>query len=548
MDTKSTSFSYSTGVKAIALILAWVSFTVAALCGTFLVYHLTFPRLQSEADWALVIGSSSLALLLLSAVFLVFTAGRKGKREPIAYRRVDRIYTDVHTLMVLGAAAASFTVMANIGFFPGGWNFWIAFGVILFMDAMIGSSYILSMARQIKGKQVLTNSLIGKAWQGLWSFCRIGFKGVSAFNELCFQGNRFWIGFSLALLGLVAVNDILVLLLINAVNWMSRSSGFLYIILLAGFNLFALAVMSRWAVSLSRIMKAAQEISGGNPGYPLDMKNIPIAFSGFANDIQNIQGGLRSAMAEAIRGERMKTDLITNVSHDLKTPLTSIVSYVDLLKKEDLQNEQAVGYVKVLEEKSARLKQLIEDLVEASKASSGNVTVVEETLDLSQLAQQACGEYEEKMSAAGLEIRIRAEEEKTLVRADGKHLWRILENLMGNVLKYAQPQTRVYIYASAVNSFGVLTIKNVSAFPLNITPEQLTERFVRGDAARSTEGSGLGLSIAQSLTVLQGGQFKIEIDGDLFKISVGFPLANAGFPLENQAVGFPLAGNPDNQV
>src|SRR5665647_3622632 len=177
-------------------------------------------------------------------------------------------------------------------------------------------------------------------------------------------------------------------------------------------------------------MKAAQEISGGNPGYPLDMKNIPMAFSGFANDIQNIQGGLRSALAEAIRGERMKTDLITNVSHDLKTPLTSIVSYVDLLKKEDLQNEQAVGYVKVLEEKSARLKQLIEDLVEASKASSGNMTVVEETLDLSQLAQQACGEYEEKMSAAGLEIRIRAEEEKTWVRADGKHVWRILENLM----------------------------------------------------------------------------------------------------------------------
>ena len=144
-----------------------------------------------------------------------------------------------------------------------------------------------------------------------------------------------------------------------------------------------------------------------------------MAFSGFANDIQHIQGGLRSAMAEAVRGERMKTDLITNVSHDLKTPLTSIVSYVDLLKKEDLQNEQAVGYVKVLEEKSSRLKQLIEDLVEASKASSGNVTVVVETLDLSQLVQQAYGEYEEKMSAAGLEIRIRAVEEKIWVRTDG---------------------------------------------------------------------------------------------------------------------------------
>ena len=506
--------------------LSWVSFTAAALCGTFLVYHLTFPRLQSEADWAIVIGSCSVAILLLSAVFLVVTAGRKGKMEPIAYRFADRIYTDVHSLLVLGAAAASFTVMANVGFEPDGWNFWIAFGTILFVDAMIGSSYILSLARQIKGKQVLANSLIGKTWLGAWSLCGIGFQGFRAFSRLCFQGNRFWIGFSLALLGFTAGNYIFVFLLMNSINWMSRISRFPYIILLVGFNLFALGVMARWTVSLSRIMNAAKEISGGNPGYPLDMKNMPMAFSGFANDIQNIQGGLNSAMAEAVRGERMKTDLITNVSHDLKTPLTSIVSYVDLLKKEDLQNEQAVGYVKVLEEKSARLKQLIEDLVEASKASSGNMTVVEETLDLSQLAQQACGEYAEKMSAAGLEVRIRAEEEKTWVRADGKHVWRILENLMGNVLKYAQPQTRVYVHTSAVNSLGLLTIKNVSAFPLDISPEQLTERFVRGDAARSMEGSGLGLSIAQSLTALQGGQFKIEIDGDLFKVSVGFPLAD----------------------
>lgn len=225
----------------------------------------------------------------------------------------------------------------------------------------------------------------------------------------------------------------------------------------------------------------------------------------------------------------MKTELITNVSHDLKTPLTSIINYVDLLKREEMGSQKAKEYIGILEEKSARLKVLIEDLVEASKASSGNLAVNFEKVDLHELVLQAQGEYQDKMEKSGLDIRISAEDNNIFVRADGRHMWRIIENLMSNVLKYSLQGSRVYIDITRNQTDGVLVIKNISATPLNIPVERLTERFVRGDEARTTEGSGLGLSIAQSLTTLQKGKFDIEIDGDLFKVIVQMPLWEASF-------------------
>jgi signal transduction histidine kinase len=197
---------------------------------------------------------------------------------------------------------------------------------------------------------------------------------------------------------------------------------------------------------------------------------------------------------------------------------------VDLLKNEELNNERADEYICILEEKSARLKQLVEDLVEASKASSGNLSVNAEKVDLHELVMQACGEYEENIKEAELDIRINAEEKNTFVYADGKQMWRIIENLLSNAIKYSMPQSRVYVNLTTGSEYGTFTIKNISAFPLDISPDQLTERFVRGDVSRTTEGSGLGLSIAQSLTALQGGRFKIDIDGDLFKVNVEIPL------------------------
>jgi signal transduction histidine kinase len=198
---------------------------------------------------------------------------------------------------------------------------------------------------------------------------------------------------------------------------------------------------------------------------------------------------------------------------------------VDLLKHEDLGSQRAEEYVNILEEKTSRLKQLVEDLVEASKASSGNLAVNAEKLDLHELVLQACGEYEEKIKQAELDIRINAEEKNMYIYADGKQMWRIIENLFSNAIKYSMPQSRIYINLAKHMDYGSLTMKNISAFPLDISPEQLTERFVRGDVSRTTEGSGLGLSIAQSLTNLQGGSFNIEIDGDLFKVSIEIPIS-----------------------
>ena len=211
------------------------------------------------------------------------------------------------------------------------------------------------------------------------------------------------------------------------------------------------------------------------------------------------------------------------MSHDLKTPLTSIISYVDLLDKEQLNNERAEGYVDVLVDKSFLLKQLIEDLIEASKASSGNLSVARERVDLKQLVLQAGGEFGEKLESAGLTFKVNCNED-AVIWADGKHMWRIVENLLSNIVKYAMPNSRVYADILKTEDKGILVVKNISAQPIEVKSDMLTERFIRGDEARTTEGSGLGLSIAKSLTDLQGGLFRIDIDGDLFKVTIEMPL------------------------
>ena len=224
----------------------------------------------------------------------------------------------------------------------------------------------------------------------------------------------------------------------------------------------------------------------------------------------------------------MKTDLITNVSHDLKTPLTSIINYVGLIKRENIQNPRVQEYLEILEQKSLRLKTLTEDLVEASKASSGNVKLEMADIDFVELVHQSNGEFEEKFALRKLELISSLPNEPILIRADGGYLWRVLENLYNNAYKYAMANSRIYVDISRDEQTVTFTMKNISEHPLNISGEELTERFVRGDSSRTTEGSGLGLSIAQSLTRLQNGTFTLSIDGDLFKASVQFPIINAG--------------------
>ena len=238
----------------------------------------------------------------------------------------------------------------------------------------------------------------------------------------------------------------------------------------------------------------------------------------------SISRGLKAAVTEQVKAERLKTDLITNVSHDLKTPLTSIISYVDLLKRENIESPRVQEYIAVLEQKSARLKNLTEDLVEASKASSGNISLELIPIHYTEILQQSLGEFEDKLAARSLQVLTTLPQEDILILADGRQLFRVLENLLNNCCKYALQGSRVYVDLQKDEEEATFTMKNISEAPLNVSPEELTERFVRGDVSRSTEGSGLGLSIAKSLTKLMNGKMKIEIDGDLYKVSLSFPL------------------------
>ncbi len=281
-----------------------------------------------------------------------------------------------------------------------------------------------------------------------------------------------------------------------------------------------------WAYGYHRLRQGTKTIAGGDLEYQIDTQRMPYDLRLQAEDLNNISAGLSAAVDEKMKSERFKAELITNVSHDLKTPLTSIINYVNLLKSTEQTDPKAAEYIEVLDRKSQRLKKLTEDLVEASKASTGVLSVTREKIGMSQLIDQALGEWEEKLTDKKLTLVANLPEGETWVYADGRHLWRVIDNLLSNCAKYAMEGTRVYLDLERGKGQVALSVKNVSRDPLNVPAERLMERFVRGEESRSTEGSGLGLSIARSLTELQGGAFGLAVDGDLFKATVTLPQAN----------------------
>ncbi|CEH33859.1 HAMP domain-containing sensor histidine kinase [Romboutsia lituseburensis] len=273
---------------------------------------------------------------------------------------------------------------------------------------------------------------------------------------------------------------------------------------------------------LSDIIEGAENIKNGNLSYKIEVKDND-NFTTLAQNINNIGEGLENSIDKQLRSERMKSELITNVSHDLKTPLTSIINYIDLIKDEkNIQPEYINDYVNVLDSKSKRLKSLIEDLFEASKASSGNIELNIERIEFDQLIRQAIGEVEERLLQSNLDIKLNIPKEKIHINADGKRLYRVLENLLSNIAKYSLSNTRVYIDVTTEDQKVKLVMKNISSYELNFDAEEIVERFKRGDESRNTEGSGLGLAIAKDLVNIQGGNFDIDIDGDLFKVTIEF--------------------------
>lgn len=278
------------------------------------------------------------------------------------------------------------------------------------------------------------------------------------------------------------------------------------------------------AYQFKTLYEGTARIREGGIDEPIPLDKLKGLFKKHAENINTLGEGIDAAVQERIRSERFKTELITNVSHDIKTPLTSIINYVDLIKKEDVKDETMLEYVDVLDRQSARLKKLIEDLMEASKASTGNVEVNLEECDVSVILGQAIGEFEDKMTAKELIPIVTYPENPINIKADGRHLWRVFDNLLNNICKYALPGTRVYINVveSEEGSSVDVVFKNISSTQLNISSDELMERFVRGDSSRNTEGSGLGLSIAKSLTELMNGELLLDVDGDLFKATLRF--------------------------
>lgn len=294
------------------------------------------------------------------------------------------------------------------------------------------------------------------------------------------------------------------------------------------YSVFLYFVLRKYLSDLQKkyqiLLKATNEMAQGNLNVTIP-ENLGI-FEPFKPELLKIQTGFKGAVEEEVKSQKMKAELITNVSHDLKTPLTAIITYVNLLKEENLTREQQKEYLNVLEQKSLRLKVLIEDLFEVSKANSENIVLNRTDVDILNLVKQAAFEYSDKFSDAKLDIRLNLSEEKILLFLDSQKTFRIYDNLFGNIAKYAMPGTRVYVMASLSEERLVITIKNISAREITIQSSDLTERFVRGDASRNTEGSGLGLAIAKSFTTLQGGELTVDVDGDLFKVTTSWPVEN----------------------
>ena len=372
--------------------------------------------------------------------------------------------------------------------------------VFAFGLAVLGIAFLLTTAVRLKTHTLWRTSLIGRLYRGVRSFAR----------ELV--GNL-----------PIAVRLAALFLLYLAGSALTART----VVLIPLYQGFVLWYLCRWLLQWRQVEDGIARIAGGDVSFKIDTSRLFPDLRRHAERLNDLGESVNLAVAEQIKNERFKAELITNVSHDLKTPLTSIINYVGLLKVLPMENPLAAEYIDVLDRKSQRLRRLTEDLVEASKASTGTLPVQLERLGMGQLLLQALGEYEERFQFQRLEVIFLPPEAELYVWGDGRHLWRVVDNLFSNCAKYALEGTRVYLELTRQERRILLTVKNISRQALNLPPERLMERFVRGEESRSTEGSGLGLSIAQSLTELQQGSFRMEIDGDLFKVLLSLPEAPA---------------------
>lgn len=461
---------------------------------------------------------ATLSVSVVAAVILFVIAvkctGTKQEDGRLRLRRIDRVPLDLYIAIMLCLGMIALAMLDGMSYGNYQYGFWAAAEYVL-MNLLLAAWTVVVTALLLQfAGSCRVRARNGHMWRNslcyrLVAFLRKWFR--------YFRGNT-----SLLVKGILIFCGIGFLEFAVTMGCWYGSEG-TWIVLFLLEKLVLLFVLCVALVNMKKLKEAGKKIAAGDLKYQTDTGHMLWEFREFGGTLNQISDGMQRAVEEQMKSERFRTELITNVSHDIKTPLTSIINYVDLLSREEQDNPNTREYLEVLERQSARLKKLIEDLIEASKASSGTLGVQWEDCQVGVMLTQAAGEYEERLQKNELELILHQPEEPMVIRADGRHLWRVFDNLLNNVTKYAQPGTRVYLDLERQENQLTVIFRNTSRYALHMTGEELVQRFTRGDSSRNTEGSGLGLSIAQSLTELMGGGFRIVVDGDLFKVVLTFP-------------------------
>ena len=464
-----------------------------------------------------VMAGSVLALILALAgvVILTIGAGRNNEDKKVHLNFFDRCYTEIVAVVVFMIWLMGTSVIVQAMDDEEMRIVWktIGFGTLGLWFGIWFLAGWLSLVRRIKARSLWRDSLL----RHILLLVRKCFSKCS--DLLVFLG-----GNMISRVKIILLFGIFIFLQFMFTGMTVEGGSALSLLLMIVMDCAVLYYLIKKAWGREQIIAGLKKITDGDLQYKIPTEKLSGEQEMVADYINHIGEGLDAAVENSLKNERMKTELITNVSHDIKTPLTSIINYVDLLKRENPEDPKIRGYLEVLENKAQRLKVLTEDVVEASKASTGNIALEMTDLNFIELVHQVIGEFEEKFEERNLTMVVHFDEEEAIICADGRRLWRVLENVFGNVSKYAMENTRVYVDVKVDRPNVQLSLKNISAQPLNISAEELTERFIRGDVSRNTEGSGLGLSIAKDLVQLQGGEFKLYLDGDLFKVTIEFKM------------------------
>lgn len=537
---KKGRFIYHILTKTLAFILMLVS-TAVCIAGVFainvmaelgfyfeeaeVIWDMHFASTENEVAWqwfqtlyinryivpaaALICGVLSVLLF----VYLLCAAGRRaGQEEPVA-GTVCYLPTDLATLVLLLAGCVLLSIAVE-GFW-GGFAL-VFYGTVCILLFCMTVGYCMFIARKAKTGTLWKNTACYWLWKRL---VRLGHLLGTGFRNI----PQVW-QTAVIVVGITVAEFIMVVYVGGHIGYFRMRYRFW------GFWFLEKVILTPLVLYVSMVMKklqqASERLAAGQLDYQVDTSKMILDFKAHGENLNRIAHGMSKAVEERMKSEHLKTELITNVSHDIKTPLTSIINYSDLICREQTDNVNIQEYSEVLQRQSVRLKKLIEDLVEASKASTGNITAVLVPCEMGVIIAQAAGEFEQRLAQKDMDLIIKQPETPVYIMADGKLLWRVFDNLMNNICKYAQSSTRVYLTVEQVQDFVRIIFKNISESPLDISAEELMERFVRGDASRHTEGNGLGLSIARSLMELQKGTLELVVDGDLFKVILTLPRLN----------------------